>query len=115
MCPLWVGEGVGALTNPLFHTGGGGGTTRTVERREPTQPGGGDVRKDSLCAGDRVYTCTHVCVYVCVITRAKGKRNRESILIIEREPLRFGESLNFCKMISVLIFCVNLKLFVADA
>ena len=68
VCPLWVGEGVGALTNPLFHTGGDGGTTRTVERREPTQPRGGGMRKDSLCADDRVYTVyVHVHVHVCAV------------------------------------------------
>ena len=66
VCPLWVGEGVGALTNPLFHTGGDGGTTRTVERREPTQPRGGGMRKDSLCADDRVYT-VYVHVHVCAV------------------------------------------------
>ena len=41
MCPLWVGEGVLSLSYPLLHPGGDGGSTRTVERRKPTQPRGG--------------------------------------------------------------------------
>ena len=54
MCPLWVGEGVLSLSYPLLHPGGDGGSTRTVERRKPTQPrgegggGGGGEEKLSI-------------------------------------------------------------------
>jgi hypothetical protein len=68
--PLWVGEGVGALTNPLLHPGGDRGTTRAVERREPTQPGregrwegaGGRYERLSgiVCGKEKNATCTHV-------------------------------------------------------
>ena len=59
MCPLWVGEGVGALTDPFLHSGGDGGTTRAVERREPTQPARERGEKDIMC----ICVYKRYCVY----------------------------------------------------
>ena len=39
--PLWSGEGVLSLSDPLLHAGGDGGSPRAVEWRKPTEPGGG--------------------------------------------------------------------------
>ena len=63
MGPLWVREGIGTLTDPLLHAGRDGGTTRAVERREPTQPGGWRVGGEREC----------VCVCVCVSERASER------------------------------------------
>ena len=38
--PLWSGEGVLSLSDPLLHAGGDGGSPRAVEWRKPTEPGG---------------------------------------------------------------------------
>ena len=38
--PLWSGEGVLSLSDPLLHAGGDGGSPCAVEWRKPAEPGG---------------------------------------------------------------------------
>ena len=44
--PLWSGEGVLSLSDPLLHAGGDGGSPRAVEWRKPTEPGRSGRRRE---------------------------------------------------------------------
>ena len=43
--PLWSGEGVLSLSDPLLHARGDGGFPRAVEWRKPAEPGGSGRRR----------------------------------------------------------------------
>ena len=44
--PLWSGEGVLSLLDPLLHARGDGGSPCAVEWRKPTEPGGSGRRRE---------------------------------------------------------------------
>ncbi len=60
--PFWIRKSILSLSNPLFHARRNGGTSSTVERWKPTQPG------ECVCGGGEL---------VCIINGQVKAANKQ--------------------------------------